>query len=57
MEFLNKKRTGEANMKQGIFMDGSISGIRYETAHEVGVLDSRGHFTYEEGDSITFSGV
>lgn len=44
-------------MKQGIFMDGSISGIRYETAHEVGVLDSRGHFTYEEGDSITFSGV
>ena len=47
-------------MKQGIFMDGSITGIRYECtgakgAGSEGVLDEQGCFLYEEGDYITFS--
>ena len=42
-------------MLQGIFMDGSISGICYETPHTQGVLDENGCYCYEEGDSITFS--
>lgn len=47
-------------MKQGIFMDGSIIGIRYECtgakgAGSEGVLDEQGCFLYEEGDYITFS--
>ncbi len=42
-------------MATGIFMDGTIAGLIYETDHGCGTLDENGTFSYEEGDSITFS--
>ena len=42
-------------MKTGIFMDGSISGVYYETAGIHDEIDINGRFKYKEGEIITFS--
>ncbi len=48
-------RSKEDHMAKGIFMDGTITGLCYETGRGMGRLDEEGCFSYEEGDSITFS--
>lgn len=41
-------------MKQGIFLDGSVSGLSYICGDRTGVLDKYGCYQYEEGQVIRF---
>jgi predicted acyl esterase len=42
-------------MKTGVFMDGSVSGVFYETDSYRDEIDEYGKFKYEDGEIITFS--
>jgi len=43
------------NVKQGRFLDSPVEGLSYISGRELGVTDSQGTFTYEEGENIQFS--
>ncbi len=38
----------------GVFIDGLVQGVTYETPTRSGVTNDRGEFRYEEGESVTF---
>jgi len=40
--------------KRGLFMDGSVTGLYYQTDTISGRLDENGEYRYHEGESITF---
>ncbi|OED38720.1 hypothetical protein AB833_18725 [Chromatiales bacterium (ex Bugula neritina AB1)] len=46
---------GEQDKKKGVFLDGPVSGLSYETESLSGVTDSDGSFEYREGETIVFS--
>ena len=52
---LKNSLTERLDMKKGIFLDGSVSGIGYVCGKYQGCLDENGNFLYEEGQAITFS--
>lgn len=39
---------------QGIFIDSTVEGLRYETETHSGYTDENGQFDYEEGEMVTF---
>lgn len=42
------------NKMNGIFLEGSVTGLYYKTDSIKGYLDETGHFEYLEGETITF---
>lgn len=45
----------DSTAQTGTFIDSAVSNIDYKTASHSGVTDTSGKFTYESGESITFS--
>ncbi len=43
-----------SDVKEGIFIDNLVQGLRYETATRAGVTDAAGIFRYKEGENILF---
>jgi len=50
-----QEQTESANLQTGRFVDSAVSGLQYETATQSGVTDADGSFSYQTGESITFS--
>lgn len=42
-------------IKNGVFKDSNVSGLRFVSGGESGVTNNLGSFTYEEGQMVTFS--
>lgn len=39
----------------GVFFDSPVQGLSYQTATQQGITDAQGRFTYQAGETITFS--
>lgn len=42
-------------VKTGVFIDGPVEGLAYESGSQKGLTDAAGTFRYEEGQPVTFS--
>ncbi len=42
-------------VSQGVFVDGQVSGLEYETPTRSGVTDASGRFRYKAGEQVAFS--
>lgn len=49
-----KEPTVKDNTLIGVFKDGIVQGLTYETTNHSGVTNDKGEFSYEEGESVTF---
>ena len=47
--------SSDSNQRYGVFMDSAVEGITFKTETKSGETDSRGRFTYEQGETVTFS--
>ena len=47
--------SSDSNQRDGIFMDSAVEGITFKTETISGETDSHGRFTYEPGETVTFS--
>lgn len=45
----------DANVREGVFLDGRVANLRYRTATQEGVTGSSGYFHYLDGEVITFA--
>ncbi|MGL6161364.1 hypothetical protein [Microbulbifer sp.] len=43
------------NLLSGVFMEGVVEGVRYQTSSQSGLTDAGGGFIYREGETVTFS--
>ncbi|MBF0321926.1 MAG: cadherin-like domain-containing protein, partial [Magnetococcales bacterium] len=41
-------------LAQGVFLDGAVSGLNYQTATQSGLTDSQGNFLYRPNETIKF---
>ncbi len=47
--------SSDSSQSSGIFVDSAVEGITFKTETRSGETDSRGRFTYEPGETVTFS--
>jgi len=49
--------SGDASPQEftGVFIDGPVEGLRFDTASQSGLTNSNGEFTYIAGETVTFS--
>jgi hypothetical protein len=40
---------------EGLFIDSAVSGLSYETSTQSGVTDGKGTFSYQDGETVSFS--
>jgi hypothetical protein len=40
--------------RTGVFLDSAVEGLNYSTGSRSGITDAGGHFTYIEGETVTF---
>jgi hypothetical protein len=46
--------SNDPNVQTGIFVDGLVNGVSYQTATQSGVTNTKGEFSYIDGESVTF---
>jgi hypothetical protein len=47
--------TSHSSVNRGMFLDGTVEGMEYETPTQWGMTDANGTFEYMEGETIMFS--
>ena len=49
------ENSDSANLLTGVFTDGPVAGLSYQTATQSGVTNAAGEFSYQAGERVTFS--